>query len=345
MNDTVLKVCRGEKVPYTPVWIMRQAGRSLPQFRKVMDKSDFLTICRTPELAAEVTIQPVDVLGVDAAILFSDILTTVEPMGMHLAYPEGAGPFFDNPVRCQSDVDKLIVPEPDEHLCFVMETIRIVTRELKNRVPLIGFAGAPFTVAAYMIEGIESHRSPLFFNTRKMIAQEPDLFLSLVEKVNRFTTSYLTSQIKAGAPAVMLFDSRAELLCPEDYATFAFPAVKQSIEALKREGVPVIYYVHGCAGLINMIKASGADVIGVDEGINLDSAIEQLGPEVAVQGNLDPFALFMPRDRLEKRVQELLTRASGAKGHICNLGSGMHHKTPVENTIAMIEAVHALSKT
>jgi uroporphyrinogen decarboxylase len=250
-------------------------------------------MCKTPELAAEVTIQPVDVLGVDAAILFSDILTTVEPMGMHLSCPERMGPFFENPIRNQSDVDKLIMPEPDESLSFVLKTIQIVVSELQNKVPLIGFAGAPFTVAAYMVEGSEAQRSPLFFNTRKMISENPDLFLSLVEKVGRFTTAYLKAQIRAGAPVVMHFDSRAEILCPDDYARFAFPAVEESILALKSEGVPIIYYVKGCAGLLNIIKHSSADVMGLDEGIRLDNAIKQLGSEVVVQGNLDPFALFI----------------------------------------------------
>ena len=345
MNDTVLKVCRGEKVPYTPVWIMRQAGRLLPQFRKLLEKSDFLTLCKTPELAAEVTIQPVDVLGVDAAILFSDILTTVEPMGMLLSCSGGMGPFFENPIRSQSDVNRLIVPEAEEGLSFVMETIRIVVRELRNKVPLIGFAGAPFTVAAYMVEGSEAQRSPLFFNTRKMIAQDPDLFLSLLEKVGRFTTAYLKAQIRAGAPVVMHFDSRAEILCPDDYARFAFPAVEESISALKSEGVPIISYVKGCAGLLDIIKHSSADVIGLDEGIRLNSAIKRLGSETVVQGNLDPFALFMPGDGIKKCVKELLAMASEAKGHIFSLGSGIHHKTPLDNTITLIETVHALSKT
>jgi uroporphyrinogen decarboxylase len=302
-------------------------------------------MCKTPELAAEVTIQPVDVLGVDAAILFSDILTTVEPMGMHLSCPERMGPFFENPIRNQSDVDKLIMPEPDESLSFVLKTIQIVVSELQNKVPLIGFAGAPFTVAAYMVEGSEAQRSPLFFNTRKMIAENPDLFLSLVEKVGRFTTAYLKAQIRAGAPVVMHFDSRAEILCPDDYARFAFPAVEESILALKSEGVPIIYYVKGCAGLLNIIKHSSADVMGLDEGIRLDNAIKQLGSEVVVQGNLDPFALFMPRDGIKKCAQKVVSMASGAKGHIFSLGSGIHHKTPVDNTLTLIETVHELSKT
>ena len=227
MNDTFLKACLGEKTDYNPVWIMRQAGRSLPQFRKVMERSDFLAMCKTPEIAADVTIQPVEVLGVDAAILFSDILTTVEPMGMQLECRDGGKLFFNNSIRGAEDVCRLCVPDPEESLSFVIETVKILAMELQNRVPLIGFAGTPFTLAAYMIEGIEILKSSAFINTRKMISTAPQLFNELLDKVTAMTVAFLKSQIKAGANAVMLFDSRADLLCPRDYYEFSLPSVTQ----------------------------------------------------------------------------------------------------------------------
>ena len=341
MNDTFLKACRGEAVPYTPVWIMRQAGRYLPQYREVQAKADFMTICKTPELTAKVTLQPVDILGVDAAILFSDIVTTVEPMGMNLIFTQDKGPQFTNPIRSKSDVDQLIVPAPEESLSFVMEAIKILVRELENKVPLIGFAGAPFTVAAYMVDGDGTKN---FFQTKKMLFTEPQLFHSLMDKVTRLTTAYLRAQIKAGAPSVMLFDSWPGILSPQDYAEFALSYVKEIIAPLRGEGVPIIYLAKGCSAVLEQVKDSGADVIGVDFRINLDVAVKQLGPNVSVQGNLDPFTLFMPKDRMEERVKEILAMASKAKGHIFNLGDGIQEETPPENVIAMVEAVHKFSR-
>jgi len=367
MNDTFLKACRGEAVPYTPVWIMRQAGRYLKQYQKIRKKVDFLTLCKTPELAAEVTIQPIDALGVDAAILFSDILIPVEAMGMNLQFSEKKGPVFTKPIRDMASIDKLIIPEPEETLNFVLETIKILCRELSNRVPLIGFSGAPFTLATYMIEGGTSKN---FLQTKKMIFQTPDLYAALMDKITHTVTKYLRAQIRAGVQAVQLFDTWAGVLSPRDYRDFALPYVKRVIEALRseqstvnsqqsappptppprggrvREGVktPIIYFVGECAGLLEDIKNCGADVIGIDWRINIDEAIKSLGSSISVQGNLDPCALFLPKEKIEDRVKDILNRTSSARGHIFNLGHGVLPETPVENVVAVVEMVHRLSK-
>ncbi len=339
MNETFLKACRGEPVDYTPVWIMRQAGRYLPEYQAVRADVDFLTLCKTPELAAKVTIQPVERLGVDAAILFSDILIPVEAMGMHLEFNEKKGPILREPVRTKSALDRLIIPDTEDSMPFVIDTIRILRKEL--RVPLIVFSGAPFTLATYIIEGGSTKN---FVNTKKMMYQNPGLFNGLMEKLTLTVISYLASQIRAGAQAVQIFDSWAGILSPKDYDEYVLPHIKKTISELKKEGVPVIYFVNDCAGLLNSIKKTGADVIGVDWRIDLKEAIKKLGKRYSVQGNLDPCALFLPRERIEDRVKEILYKGEFARGHIFNLGHGILPETPVENAIAMVEAVHRYSK-
>lgn len=348
MNDVFLKACRGEAVPYTPVWIMRQAGRYLKQYQKIRKKVDFLTLCKTPELAAEVTIQPIDALGVDAAILFSDILIPVEAMGVKLEFFEKKGPVLSPPVRDGDSVNNLSVPEPGKELNFVLETIKILRKELKGRVPLIGFSGAPFTTATYMIEGGTSRN---FLHTKKMIFQTPDIYSALMEKVTETVTAYLKAQINAGAQAVQIFDTWGGIFSPQDFKKHALHYVIKVIKNLgewqrteRNDPVPVIYFVGACSGLLDEIKTCGADVIGIDWRINLDEAIKRLGSKFSVQGNLDPCALFLPKEKIEKRVKDILNRASGARGHIFNLGHGVLPETPVENIIAMVEMVHRLSK-
>lgn len=339
MNNTFLKACKGEPVDYTPVWIMRQAGRYLPEYQAVRAEVDFLTLCKTPELAAKVTIQPVERLGVDAAILFSDILIPVEAMGMHLEFSDKKGPVLREPVRTKSALDRLIIPDTEDSMPFVLETIRILRRELK--VPLIGFSGAPFTLATYVIEG-GSTKS--FVNTKRMMFQNPGLFNALMEKLTLTVISYLASQIKAGAQAVQIFDSWVGILSPEDYDEYVLPHIKKTITELKKEGVPVIYFVNECAGLLNSIKKTGADVIGIDWRIDLKEAIKRLGKKFSIQGNLDPCALFLPKERIEEKVKEMLWKGEFARGHIFNLGHGILPETPVENAIAMVEAVHNFGK-
>ncbi len=341
MNDNFLKACRGEKVDYTPVWLMRQAGRYMKEYQEVRSKVDFLTLCKTPELAAKVTLQPIDVLGVDAAILFSDILIPVEAMGMHLEFSEKKGPILSEPVRNKSGVDKLVIPDTEDSMPFVLETIRILRQELENRVPLIGFSGAPFTLATYIIEGGSSKN---FVNTKKMMYQNPGLFNALMEKITSTVIEYLSSQIKAGAQAVQIFDSWAGILSPFDYEKVIFPYVKNAIKSLKKFDVPVIYFVNNCSGLLETVKKSGADVIGIDWRVDMEKAVKRLGKKVSVQGNLDPCVLFGPKEHIEERVQDILNKAFTARGHIFNLGHGVLPETPVENAVAMVEAVHKLSK-
>lgn len=348
MNDTFLKACRGEKTDHTPIWIMRQAGRYLGQYQAVRKKVDFLTLCKTPELAAEVTIQPIDILKVDAAILFSDILIPVEAMGMDLEFHEKKGPVLSPAVRNADTVNRLFVPDPEDKMGFVMETIRILRKELANRVPLIGFSGAPFTTATYMIEGGTSKN---FLNTKRMIFQSPELYRSLMSKITATVTEYLKAQIKAGAEAVQLFDTWGGIFSPPDFKEFALPYVIKIITDLKSwfktsnvEPVPIIYFVGEVSGLLDEIKTAGADVYGIDWRINLDDAIKMLGKTAVVQGNLDPLALFLPQNKIELRVKDILKRASSAQGHIFNLGHGVVPETPPDNVIALVEMVHRLSR-
>jgi uroporphyrinogen decarboxylase len=337
MNDTFLKACRGEKTAYTPVWLMRQAGRYLPEYQKVRSKVDFLTLCKTPELAAEVTIQPVDILKVDVAILFSDILIPLEPMGMKLEFLESHGPVLHDPIRDAKAVSRLRHINAAEDVPFVPDAIRILTRALK--VPLIGFSGAPFTLATYMIEGGSSRN---FINTKKMMYQSPDLYGSLMEKITAAVINYLQAQVDAGVHAIQIFDSWAGVLSPLDFERYALPYVRQIISVFKGK-VPVIYFAFNGSAMLKSVKNSGADVLGLDWRIDMKDAVGTLGNDVAVQGNLDPCVLFGTKELIKDRVGRILNSSREAKGHIFNLGHGILPETPVGNAIAMVDAVHELS--
>jgi uroporphyrinogen decarboxylase len=341
MNDTFLRACRGEEVEYTPVWLMRQAGRYLPEYQAVRSNIDFLTLCKNPKLAAEVTLQPVDILGVDAAILFSDILIPLEAMGMRLEFSDKEGPVLSEPIRSKSSVERLIIPDVEEDLPFVFDTIKLLVKELENKVPLIGFSGAPFTLATYMIEGGTSKN---FLHTKKLMFQNTQVFHYLMETLTDMVVSYLSAQIRAGAQAVQIFDTWAGILTPVDYKKFACPYVKKAVADLKKEGVPIIYFVNDCAGILKEVRKSGADVISVDWRIDLGDAVKKIGKKIVVQGNLDPCALFLPREKLEERVKDILWKGETARGHIFNLGHGILPQTPVENVVAMVEAVHAYGR-
>jgi len=342
MNTTFLKACRGEEVAFTPIWIMRQAGRYLPQYHTVRSKGSFLDLCKTPENAAEVTIQPVDYLGVDAAILFSDILVPLEPMGMKLDFIESRGPVLSEPIRSQADVDRLRVPDADNDLPYVMETIRILRRELANKVPLIGFSGAPFTLATYMIEGGGSRN---FWNTKKMMYQAPELYAALLDKITDCTIAYLKAQAAAGAQALQVFDSWAGALAPCDFEQFAIPYVRRIIAELRKAtDVPLIYFANNGASLLEISKTSGADVLGLDWRINIDDAVRRAGTDVSFQGNMDPIALLLPEAKLVKRVEKILSQAKSARGHVFNLGHGILPETPPEQAKLLVELVHSLSR-
>lgn len=338
MNDTFLKACRGESTDYTPIWMMRQAGRYLPEYQKVRGNVTFLELCKSPELCVEVTLQPVDIFNMDAAILFCDILIPMEAMGLTLEFHEGRGPVFPNVVRDQNSLDKLVVPDPDETMGFVMETIRLLRKELK--VPLIGFAGAPFTCATYLIEG---GSSKVFWETKKMMFTAPELFHGLMEKITQCTISYLLAQARAGAQALQLFDSWAGILAPTDFQEYALPYVERIIAELQQTGLPIIYFANNGATLLEYSARSGADVIGLDWRINISDAIKRVGNK-AVQGNIDPFALLLPKEKLRQRIKNLLEDARDAKGHIFNLGHGIHQFTPPDQAKIAVDAVHELSQ-
>lgn len=338
MNDTFLKACRGEKTDYTPVWFMRQAGRYLPEYQAVRGKVSFLELCHTPELCTEVTLQPIDIFGFDAAILFSDILIPMEGMGLNLEFHEGRGPVFPDPVRSRKAADDLLVPDPDETMPFVMETIRLLRRELK--VPLIGFSGAPFTLATYLIEG---GSSKVFLETKKMMYKEPQLYDALLSKITDCTSLYLQAQAKAGAQALQIFDSWAGILAPRDFERFALPYVQSIIQDLRKiTDVPIIYFANNGATLLDHSVTSGADVLGLDWRINIKDAIARVGNH-AVQGNLDPIALFLPKEELEARIKRLLDDARDARGHIFNLGHGIVPQTPPDQARIVVDAVHRFS--
>ncbi len=338
MNDTFLKACRGESTDYTPIWMMRQAGRYLPEYQKIRGNVTFLELCKSPELCVEVTLQPIDILNMDAAILFSDILVPMEAMGLVLEFHEGRGPVFPNVVRDQKTLDKLIIPDPEETMGFVMETIRLLRKELK--VPLIGFAGAPFTCATYLIEG---GSSKVFWETKKMMFTAPQLFHGLMEKITQTTIHYLLAQARAGAQTLQLFDSWAGILAPTDFQQYALPYVEKIIEQLQPTGLPIIYFANNGATLLEYSARSGADVIGLDWRINIGDAIKRVGNK-AVQGNIDPFALLLPKDKLRQRIKNLLDDARDAKGHIFNLGHGIHQFTPPDQAKIAVDAVHELSQ-
>jgi len=340
-NDHFLKACRREEVEYTPVWLMRQAGRYMPEYMEIRNKYDFLTMCKTPELAAEVTLQPVNRLGVDAAILFADILLPLEGMGMDLAFAQNEGPVISNPVRTGEDVENIRILDAEEATPYVMEAIRLIRKELDGRAPLIGFSGAPFTIASYIIEGGGSME---YKNCKKMMWQAPEIWDALMEKISEVLLRYLKAQIKAGAQAVQMFDSWVGALSPDDYETYVLPYSKYVLSGLKGEGVPVIHFANNASSMLELVVQAGGDVIGVDWRINLDEAWKRIGYDRAIQGNLDPFTLYAPPQLIAEKVKRILQMAGNRPGHIFNLGHGINKETPVENVIALVEAVHEYSR-
>lgn len=330
-----IKACRREEVERTPIWLMRQAGRYMAEYQDVRNKHSFLEMCKNPELAAEITMQPLERLGVDAAILFSDILIPVEAMGMRLEFKEGTGPIIHNPVRTGKEISALNVPEPEEKLPFVMDTIRLLRKRLDGKLPLIGFSGAPFTTASYMVEGGGSRN---YLHTKSMMYNHPELFNGLMEKISTTLSLYLNAQIKAGVHAVQLFDSWVGALSPTDYERFVLPHTKRLIDAVSRE-VPFIHFATGSSTLLELMKKAGGDVIGVDWRINLDDAWKRIGYDVGIQGNLDPMVLFAGPAEIENRARQILNMAENRPGHIFNLGHGIHKETPVENVQTLVSAV------
>jgi uroporphyrinogen decarboxylase len=328
-------------VDCTPVWFMRQAGRYMEEFRAVRKKHSLLEVAKTPALAVEVTLQPIKKLDLDAAIIFADILLPLEPMGIRLEFQKGEGPVIHNPVRNKSDVEALRNIDPDTDLSFVADAIRMARAELDGKIPLIGFSGAPFTLASYLIEGGHSKNHLL---VKKIMYHEPKVWTTLMDRLSRMIAAYLKSQIKAGAQAVQLFDSWVGCLSPQDYREYVLPYSNRVIGALKNDGVPVIHFGTDTAMLLEPMREAGGDVIGLDWRVNLDEAWRRIGYDTAVQGNLDPAVLFAPLPEIEKRVKDIIKRAENRPGHIFNLGHGILPETPFENVKAVVEMVHEYSK-
>ena len=334
-----LDACRLRPTAFTPIWLMRQAGRYMPEYRAMRERHGFLELCKNPEAAAEVTLQPVERLGVDAAILFADILLVLEPLGVGLEFTRGEGPHIQRPVRNADDVARLGRVDVDASVGFVFETVRLARKALGDRVPLIGFAGAPFTLASYLIEGGASRE---FLLTKRFMRAERDAWHAMLERLAGITADYLNGQIAAGAQAVQLFDSWVGTLSPADYREFVLPHSRSVIQRLT-PGIPVIHFGVGTATLLPPMKEAGGDVIGLDWRVELGPTWERLGYDVAVQGNLDPAVLLSDAGEIRRAAKAILDGAARRPGHIFNLGHGIHQETPVENVKALVDIVHELS--
>jgi len=332
-----LAAVRREPTSHTPVWFMRQAGRYLPEYRAIRERHSLLEICAQPDLAAEVTLQPVRRLGVDAAILFADILLPLVPMGLTLAFREGEGPVIGPPVRTGADVERLRRVDVADALAPVFETVRLVRGALDDHVPLIGFAGAPFTVACYAIEGGATRH---FVEAKRLMYGAPAVWEALMARLVTVLGDYLGAQAAAGAQALQVFDSWAGVLSPDDYRRYVLPHSRRLFDRLRTFGVPTIHFGVDTATLLPLMRDAGGDVIGLDWRVPLDRGWEAVGEDRAVQGNLDPVALFAPRDELERRVLDILARAGGRPGHIFNLGHGVLPGTPVDQVRAVVDLVH-----
>ena len=337
MNDRFLRACRRESVDRTPIWLMRQAGRYLPEYRALRDQYDMLTMCRTPELAVEVTLHPLRHFDLDAAILFSDIMIPLTPMGVDFQIVESVGPLVANPVRDQRAADALRVIEPERDVPFVTEAVRALRRELDGKVPLIGFAGAPFTLASYVIEGKPSRDLLL---TKQLMHTNPAAWHTLMDKLAQTIAAYLRAQISAGVQAVQLFDSWIGALSPRDYREFVLPHSKAIFDALAATRVPRIHFGTGTATLLELMKEAGGDVIGIDWRVPLDQAWERLG-DVALQGNLDPAIMLTSPAVVEREARAILAQARGRCGHIFNLGHGVLPNTPIENVERLVQVVQS----
>jgi uroporphyrinogen decarboxylase len=333
-----VQACRRNKSAYTPVWLMRQAGRFMKEYREIRSKVGFLDLCKNPELASSVTCMAVDMLCVDAAIIFADILLPLEPLGVGLQYSKGDGPVIERPVRAASDVAGLLPVEAAQSLAYVAEAIKLTRAALKPDIPLIGFAGAPYTLASYLVEGGASRH---YERTKALMYREPQVWHSLMERLVSLSADYLNMQIAAGAQVVQLFDSWVGSLSQEDYRQFVFPHSKKLIEQVA-DGIPVIHFGTGTEHLLSLMRQAGGDVIGLDWRSGLADNWKRLGYDVGVQGNLDPVVLFAEPAEIRRRAKRILEEAAGRPGHIFNLGHGILPETPVDNVKYLVEVVHEL---
>ncbi len=337
MNDRFLRACRREPVDATPVWFMRQAGRYMANYRALRERHTLLELCRQPELAAEVTMQPIEAIEVDAAILFSDLLLPLEPMGIPFDFVKGEGPVIDPPVRSVERIGQLRRFEPRESLAHVLDTIRLLRTRLGDRAPLIGFAGAPFTLASYAIEGGPSSN---YARTKALMYGEPDSWHRLADTFATVVADYLVAQIEAGAQAIQVFDSWVGALSPRDYREFALPHTQKIFETVQPLGVPTLHFGTGTSTLLPAMREAGGDVIGLDWRIPLDTGWERVGEDRAVQGNLDPTLLLGPVERMLRGASEVLRLAQGRPGHIFNLGHGILPNTNLEHVQTLARFVH-----
>lgn len=344
-NDRYLRALLKQPVDMTPVWMMRQAGRYLPEYKATRaEAGDFMSLCKNAELACEVTLQPLRRFPLDAAILFSDILTIPDAMGLGLYFETGEGPRFKNPITCKADVDKIGLPDPEGELQYVMNAVRTIRRELKGDVPLIGFSGSPWTLATYMIEG---GSSKAFTKIKKMAFAEPTILHALLEKLADSVTEYLNAQIAAGAQSVMIFDTWGGVLSPRDYKDFSLQYMARIVDGLTRESdgrkVPVTLFTKNGGMWLESIAATGCDAVGLDWTIDIAEARKRIGDKVALQGNMDPSMLYASPDRIEQEVGTILEGYGNGTGHVFNLGHGIHLDVPPENAGVFVNAVHKLS--
>ena len=338
-DSRFLKACRKEAVDATPIWLMRQAGRYMKEYRELRARVPFLELCKNPALVSEVTVTAAEKLGVDAAIIFADLLLIVEPLGLRLEYDKGEGPVISPGLRAAADIDRLREVEPEQSLGYFYDAIRRTRSDLDSRLPLIGFAGCPFTLASYLIEGGGSRN---YRHTKALMYRDGGAWRALMERLARSLARYINAQIDAGVQAVQVFDTWVGCLGPSDYRDYAQPYTRMMLQAVK-PGTPIIHFGTGTATLLEAMRDAGGDVIGVDSHIELDAAWQRLGSRVGVQGNLDPIALYAELDFIRMRAKRVLDRAAGRAGHIFNLGHGLLPDTPYENVVALVKMVHDIS--
>lgn len=342
MNDRFIKACRRERSDATPVWFMRQAGRFLPEYRKIRNKHSLIDICKDPELCAEVSTLPVDALGVDAAILFADIMLPLEGMGVKFDIADGVGPIIPGSLSDFQRVNSLITLEPNSDVPYVMEAISATKKLLDSRVPLIGFCGAPFTLASYLIEG---HPTREFVKTKKLMYRDPETWHLLMDKLSTSMGTYLRAQVNAGVDAVQVFDSWVGCLSPADYHTYVLPYSQRLFSSLKDRAIPRIHFGTGTATMLDEIRQAGGDVFSIDWRIPIDVAWQKLGYDVAIQGNLDPVVLLADSNLIRAKTADILTRVGNRAGHIFNLGHGVLPETRQENVRQLVEFVHEHTKS
>ena len=337
MNDRFLRACRRQPVDATPIWFMRQAGRFLPGYREIREKHDVISICKNPELCAKVTVLPVEKLGVDAAIMFADIMLPLEGMGIRFEIKEGAGPIIKQPMTNSDSANSLQTLEPERDVSFVLEAIRATKKELEGKVPLIGFCGAPFTLASYIIEGRPTRD---FVKVKTMMYRDPKTWHLLMNKLAQSMSNYLQAQVRAGVDAIQLFDSWVGYLNAQDYVEYVLPYSRKILEDLEGAGVPRIHFGTGTAHLLEEMKMAGGDVFGVDWRVPIDVAWERLGFDVGIQGNLDPSVLLGDLELVKSRAADILKRVAGTNGHIFNLGHGVLPDTSPETAAKLVDFVH-----